>query len=353
MLVLLERALDVLVRRLAVGKAPYVPELSNEELIEMLVVKRKCLDSMVPEDMDAGLRSYEDALVEEVQELSSKRTPVQFTEFKESELRFEKEIISKPSAVVHFGKVGSESVVIKSFLNTRAGLHEYRTTLSVAGHSDVVKILGVCKGRDKSFIIFKKYDMDARDLLDFYEIHTLDLMLQMAQSVYHFHSQVGYFHVDVKPENFLVELENDGRYRIVLADFGLSQPVSSTGLEFGFEEEYRYAPPSDEGLSFKWDVYSLGVTFMEILEESKESLPDWILPLCLRMVDKDPISRINLAQVVQILKESAHSAQTQLEAPSLPALEVEEKDDITPTPSFSPRRLGKVLDRFSWAPLKQ
>lgn len=94
----------------------------------------------------------------------------------------------------------------------------------------------------------------------------LPMMVQLASALAYLHGN-GVRHRDIKPANILVL--PDGRVKIV--DFGLAMEadatrLTQTGLNFG---TVSYAPPewlAPETLdAAKWDIYSLGVVFYEML----------------------------------------------------------------------------------------
>lgn len=100
-----------------------------------------------------------------------------------------------------------------------------------------------------------------------------DIIFEMLIGVLFIH-QLGYLHLDIKPANFLVD--KDGY--IKLSDFGLSKKLSClNNIEDVFDGDSTYI--SNElfkrkklsDLNTKCDVYSLGLSFLEIL--AKVDLP--------------------------------------------------------------------------------
>ena len=100
-----------------------------------------------------------------------------------------------------------------------------------------------------------------------------DILFEMLIGVYFFH-QCGYLHLNIKPSNFLV----DDKGYIKLSDFGLSQrKVDLNDIDDIFEGDSAYISPeffnrkSPSEIDEKSDVYSLGLSFLEIL--AKIDLP--------------------------------------------------------------------------------
>lgn len=136
---------------------------------------------------------------------------------------------------------------------------------------------------DKNLYILTEY-YENGDLLDYLsklEQHNYkftpefywDLIFEMLAGVHFFH-ECGYLHFDIKPANFLVD--NNGY--IKLSDFGLSHKISDLpSLDDIFEGDSTYISPevfnrkSLKSLDTKCDVYSLGLSFLEIM--AKVELP--------------------------------------------------------------------------------
>ena len=136
---------------------------------------------------------------------------------------------------------------------------------------------------DKNLYILTEY-YENGDLLDYLsklEQHNYkftpefywDIIFEMLAGVHFFH-ECGYLHLDIKPANFLVD--NNGY--IKLSDFGLSHKISDlSSLDDIFEGDSTYISPevfnrtSLKDLDTKCDVYSLGLSFLEIM--AKVELP--------------------------------------------------------------------------------
>lgn len=142
-----------------------------------------------------------------------------------------------------------------------------------------------CNYRYKDKYIYMLFDYYSNgDILDylskleqqkfkFNEDFYWDLIFEMLIGVLFLH-QNGFLHLDIKPENFLVDSEG----YVVLSDFGLSRKLSAlTNIEDVFDGDATYISQeffkrkSISDLNPLCDVYSLGLSFLEIL--AKVELP--------------------------------------------------------------------------------
>ena len=100
-----------------------------------------------------------------------------------------------------------------------------------------------------------------------------DIIFQMLCGVLHLH-EIGYLHLDIKPENFLVDLNGN----IYLSDFGLSQKKKDLYLLNDISEgDIIYLSPeifnrkNNSEIDEKSDIFSLGMSILELM--SKVNLP--------------------------------------------------------------------------------
>ena len=96
------------------------------------------------------------------------------------------------------------------------------------------------------------------------------LLKEVAQAVHAAH-RAGLIHRDLKPANIMLERSEDGQWIPYVMDFGLAREAESQGLTQtgAIVGTPWYMPPEqakgDRNLDRRTDVYSLGVTFYELL----------------------------------------------------------------------------------------
>ena len=133
-----------------------------------------------------------------------------------------------------------------------------------------------------------------------------DFVHQVTSALHYIH-ELGYLHRDIKPENIMIM----GPSLFALADFGLALK-SRTGSGYSGSPRYM-APEMTNELQYgttygtSLDVYSLGITFAEIITgvsdfETLEVLldrPEWPLAdIILRMIIQEPTHRITTQEIL-------------------------------------------------------
>ncbi len=120
------------------------------------------------------------------------------------------------------------------------------------------------------------------------KFHVLALSHDIASGVMSMH-QKGVVHLDLKPDNVLLDLNSHKRPMCVLTDFGISQVITEdimTVKQFQVAEirglSYAYAAPErimhfrkkieycNRDVVFSWDVYSVGIIMFEMLNMKKD-----------------------------------------------------------------------------------
>jgi len=120
------------------------------------------------------------------------------------------------------------------------------------------------------------------------------VIMQVAQALHSAHRQ-GLIHRDVKPDNIMVELTEQGRWKPYVLDFGLAREqtateMTQTGVIMGTP---HYMAPEQlkgvkESLDRRTDVYSLGATLYELLA-GKPMYDASGLRVLMKILNEDPV----------------------------------------------------------------
>jgi GAF domain-containing protein len=182
------------------------------------------------------------------------------------------------STLVYAGVRDSDGmpVVAKLVRDARRNLtREYRVLQRVTG-SRIVAALGLFDGSDGPVLVEHRYGSGslAGALRDrrFSVRHALRIALQIAQACEQVHA-ARFLHRDIKPANLLYDPDTD---TVTLCDFGtaVELPVNARALPVGdLVGSPAYGSPEHsgrtrEGCDVRSDLYSLGVTFYELLTGS-------------------------------------------------------------------------------------
>ncbi|KAL4510293.1 hypothetical protein ABPG72_008183 [Tetrahymena utriculariae] len=163
----------------------------------------------------------------------------------------------------NFEKLKKECETIQKFKETKYLLKSFDTFQVVTKELSLIfMVTEICQG-DLSALISSEKKLNKLEILRIF----VQLLLGLLEMENH-----ETLHLDIKPPNILFK-EQQGHYLVKYADFGLSKNVS---CEKGYtthltNEGGTYVYISDEVLnekrhySFKTDIYSLGVVFVELL----------------------------------------------------------------------------------------
>ncbi|MEC7678658.1 MAG: serine/threonine-protein kinase [Planctomycetota bacterium] len=144
---------------------------------------------------------------------------------------------------------------------------EVKTTAKL-NHPNIVKVFdaGAC---DEGIYFIMQW-ISGGTLRDLNQPTPIELAIHMRSIVDALDSthQEHIFHLDIKPSNILIDKENQSA---LLADFGLARianPVSGNDVFIGGTVGYM-SPEQTEGrpVDHRSDIFSLGVTFLELLRE--------------------------------------------------------------------------------------
>ena len=180
------------------------------------------------------------------------------------------------------------------------------TAIQLRSHYTYITNLGY----EKRVMLLDLADGDLYSLLkmNISEEQRLDIADQLVDSLAAL-SQKNIWHRDIKPLNFLYFKEGE-RYRVVVADFGLSAVDRDVIAEKCIAGTYQYMPP--ENFWFfrltngkKGDVYSMGLVLSEFFFDGRllDGAPEFIADLIKEMTNKDPGLRPTAEEVQNRFKE--------------------------------------------------
>jgi serine/threonine-protein kinase len=161
-------------------------------------------------------------------------------------------------------------------------------------HPHIVRLFGVGKSHGTPYYAMEYIEgesldraMDRRDRLTWEELVTLGK--QLCDALYYAH-QKGIIHRDLKPSNLMIL--KDGTVK--LTDFGIAKDVDVTQLTSAncTVGTAAYMSPEqcrgERNLTFKSDLYSLGVVFFELLVGKKPFSAENAMDMFLKHVNEKP-----------------------------------------------------------------
>lgn len=165
-------------------------------------------------------------------------------------------------------------VVIKRRLNENEMIISEK--ISKDSYSSLVSIVGVHRPKNK--IIESFYSMDLFEFIYEKKIvlseeNLLNAAASLIEGLYILHRKYKIDHQDIKPENiFVEESPNQEEYYFCLGDFDLSTCRSK--IYPNFKGSIDFAPPEyfKERNADKKDIFSLGLSLLELLTESEITL---------------------------------------------------------------------------------
>lgn len=151
--------------------------------------------------------------------------------------------------------------------------------LATVRHKNVMGIYASAKDRitEVPFLVMEYIEgrplSELRDVIKKDCTRSIPIMLQLAEGVEAFHEH-GIIHRDLKPSNIIIT--SDGIVKII--DFGIAKTqgnLTKTGMTMGTPE---YMSPEqctgNKNISYKSDIYSLGIIFWELIFGAVPFKPD-------------------------------------------------------------------------------
>lgn len=266
-------------------------------------------------------------------------------------------VLQRPAAIkVLPAHLATDESLVKRFVR------EARAAAALS-HPNIVTVYGVGRHENHYYIALEFVDGVPLDALIAKEgkiepIRAAKLLRQAvdALAVAHAHNII---HRDIKPQNMMIDIT--GRLRVM--DFGLALPLmegtklTQTGLSMGTAHYMSPEQWEDSNVDGRSDIYSLGVTFYEMLAGTPpfnastpvgimrkvfgEAVPplstrgvtidSWLQEILSKMVAKDPAARF----------DSAAGLRTELDA-----YLAGRSPDVSGSHSFAPPGVEKELERM-------
>jgi len=99
----------------------------------------------------------------------------------------------------------------------------------------------------------------------------LEILLQCSESLKLLHD-IGYVHLDIKPENFLIKENSDGTFQIKIIDFGFTQPIDhdlnnliGTPPYINLLYHQNIKNKRSTKALYTYDIFALGCMFIEFI----------------------------------------------------------------------------------------
>jgi serine/threonine-protein kinase len=137
----------------------------------------------------------------------------------------------------------------------RRKMGKHRNIVEYFGHGGLVQpyeVIAYVPGEDLKTLILRKHDL--------VRSQPFSLLQQAADAIAHAHAR-GFLHLDIKPENYLVEFRQGGGV-VKLSDFDLCQPIGLRAAPKGFGGSLMYAAPeflASRAISPQTDYFAFGV----------------------------------------------------------------------------------------------
>ena len=197
-------------------------------------------------------------------------------------------------------------------------------------HPHIIKTYEVYE--DLKTVSFVMDLVDGGDLFDFItkspdgkltDEDSLNLLIQVLETLHYLHEEINVCHRDIKPENFLVQILDNGEPSLKLIDFGFSCEIKP-GLKDYLGTPTYTAPEIilREEYNEKVDIWSTGILFFNMLTGCQPYHSDDYIPLdeqvlnksipfgkieneklkglCKKLCVKDPKKRLNAREALEL-----------------------------------------------------
>lgn len=211
---------------------------------------------------------------------------------------FSKEIGKGGFGKVWEGILGDGTPVAVKCLENRAGQGQKEfcaeiATISSVNHSNLVTLRGVCAEGQHRILVYEfmangsldRWLFSSDKHLDWKTRYSIALETARGLAYLHEHSKLCILHLDIKPQNILLE-EN---FKAKLSDFGLARCLNRD-LESRVVTQVRgtagYIAPEwffEQGITSKCDVFSYGMVLLEIVSgrrnvDNTQDSENWFFP---------------------------------------------------------------------------
>ena len=199
----------------------------------------------------------------------------------------------------------------KTLINKNLLLNEAKISLSL-NHENIIKTYEIYE--DLKTISFIMDLIDGGDLISFIskspnnkldDNTSLNLIIQVLETLYYLHQEMNIVHRDIKPENLLVEISNDGIPKLKLIDFGFACEIKDN-LKENLGTPMYTAPEIILGKEYneKVDIWSTGILFFNLLTGSQPYNSKHYIPLDEQIVNNSiPYSKISNNKFKDFMKK--------------------------------------------------
>ncbi|KAH9293176.1 hypothetical protein KI387_041618, partial [Taxus chinensis] len=204
-----------------------------------------------------------------------------FNELKAITSDFSEKLGSGGFGSVYAGTLGDGTLVaVKQLEDTSQGYGEFRTEIATVGslsHVNLVRLRGFCAEESHHLLVYEYmanrsldgwlFSIDATRVLSWATRLKIAVDTARGLTFLHEESRECIVHLDVKPENILLDEE----FKAKLSDFGLSKLMDraqQSRVLTGMRGTPGYLAPEwlmETGITSKSDIYSFGIVLLEML----------------------------------------------------------------------------------------